>query len=219
MTTFLPQAFSTRKKFKKITIWLFWIIYTSSFFFSLSLRAQRLSWGLVGGLTYSKVANLDNKRKLSAASGTFLMYQFKDNWAIQQELRYLSAGAKMGFQGTRFTFRADYIESVTALHYLFFGQYFRWQAQTGLGVGYNTWATFDKEFDARPFVFRWDYHLMLGVGFRRTFGAWQWLQVNLRHRFGRRSVFNNAAFRVPHSIFSLDVAYSLPLLTSRRGWR
>jgi hypothetical protein len=183
------------------------------------IMGQRLSLGAVAGTTYSKLANLDNRRKISASSGLFLMYRLHDNWSLQQEARYLSAGGRMGYQGVRFTFRNDYAESTTLLNYIFEGQYFHWQAQTGIALGYNTLATFDRYYNARPFVRTWDYSWVIGIGFRRMMGNSQWLHMSLRHRFGRPAVFTNAAFRVPNSIFSLDIGYSFALLMRHRNWR
>ncbi|WP_291725794.1 outer membrane beta-barrel protein, partial [Bernardetia sp.] len=178
-------------------------------------EAQLLSAGLLSQGNYSRIRNLENVRRMAYGAGGFLDIQFKDHWHIRPQLFYNQIGGNIGDnRSNTIPLRLHYFENQYSLSYAFEGNYWHYQVSTAVSaaylwqVKYNRNPTYDLRWATHDFDLGW----LLGFGLRYETGGWRWFSAELRHYWGRNSVFlNRFGFPVRNSVFSLRLAYSFLL--------
>lgn len=179
------------------------------------VSAQLLSVGVLSQGNYSRIRNLENVRRFSYGTGGFLEIKLKDYWRIRPQVFYNQIGGNIGEQRPNTTpLRLHYIENQYSLSYLFEGNYWHYQVSTALSAAYLWQAKYDRNpsYDLRWATHDVDIGWLIGFGFRYETGGWRWFSGELRHYWGRNSVFlDRFGFPVRNSVFSLQLAYSFAL--------
>lgn len=174
--------------------------------FSAAAQAQQVKFGLKGGLTVSKLTNLDDvKSRASIYAGAFARVGLTESWSIQPELVY----SGQGYKGSAF-FLGDYNVAVNYINLPVMAQYhivpeFYLEAGPQLGFRVSSKAKRDGSTlnvgDAHKGV---DFGLGFGLGYDFDFG----LGVGARYNFGLTNVVDESNESYKNSVAQFGVTYT-----------
>jgi len=172
---------------------------------ALSANAQKLSFGVKGGLTISRLTQFDDtKARASIFAGGFANIAFTDAISIQPELLYSGQGTKHELPGDDATYRLNYINIPVMFQYRLIPEfYLEAGPQLGFMVAAHTKAG-KVSVDIKDACKTTDFGLGFGLGYQFPVGV----GIAARYMFGLTNVFENTREDYKNSVAQIGVFYT-----------
>jgi hypothetical protein len=133
-----------------------------------AVKAQKMSFGLKGGLNISDVSNINGDNRLSGHLGLYFNSRLNAQWSIQPELLYSGQGQQYRALGNEYTLALNYIQIPLMFQFRPVKQvYLEVGPQLGFLIAANVKDDGDKE-EVDGAYKKADFGLNFGAGFMVT---------------------------------------------------
>ncbi|SFE05330.1 Outer membrane protein beta-barrel domain-containing protein [Chitinophaga sp. CF118] len=168
-------------------------------------NAQKISFGVKGGLNIAKLTDYDNSKvRASIFAGGYANFAFNENLSVQPELLYSGQGNKYEVLNTDFTNKLGYINIPVMVQYRIVPEFY---LEAGPQLGFLASAktksgkvTVDIKDDCKTV----DFGLGFGVGYQFSNG----FGIGGRYMFGLTKVSEDENLKRKNSVAQIGVFYT-----------
>lgn len=148
-------------------------------------------------------ANPELSRRVAGSIGVYMGLAVSEEWHLRPEFAY----AIRGTDSDSLLISLHYAELNLPLHYVFAGEYLRFEAGAGPSLAYLLRADNSRN-PITDFYKSYNLAAQVSTGFRWEFASWQYLSGELVYRWGLTSIAADTEFQAKTSFLGLSASYA-----------